>query len=107
MLPEHEAFAADLMRVLVPGGLVFVLDFLSGVDLEPLEVFFSEKEPEKWPRCRTIYEDFNDGIAEGRYRLHTQDSLLALWRGAGGRPVTYQTNLPASNTHFMCIAKTG
>ncbi len=106
-LGDHESIAREVIRTLAPGGLVFVLDFLSGVDLEPLDAYFSEQEPEKWPLCRQIYEDFNDGIAEGRYRLHTKESLLSLWRDAGGKPITYQTNMPASNTHFMCITNPG
>ena len=105
VLGNHESVAAEVMRVLSPDGLVFILDFLSAVDLAPLDEHFSSLEPEKWPLVRPVYEDFNDGIAEGRYRLHSKESLLSLWRGVGGKPVTYQTNMPHSNTHFMCTAK--
>lgn len=106
-LAEPHEVARLSLRALAPGGRVLVLDFTRPVELEPLDALFADREPDRWPLMRRVYEDFNEGIASGRYRLFDESRWSELWAGAGGRVVAYQSNEPASNTQFLCVAGPG
>ncbi|MEZ4332608.1 MAG: methyltransferase domain-containing protein [Myxococcota bacterium] len=104
-LADHDRVASDAVRALRPDGLVLLLDFTGPIDLDPLDEMFGRIEPDRWPLCRRVYEDFNHGLVTGRYRTFTAEEMADLWRAAGGKLRDYQSNRPASGTHFAAIGR--
>lgn len=104
-LPDPAKLAARAVDVLAPEGLVFLFDFTRAPDLEQLDAFYAELEPERWPLCRAIMVDFQEGIAEGRYRLYSQAELAAQWGAAGAELVAYESHEPDFPNQRACFAK--
>ena len=104
-LPEPARLAARSVEVLSPDGLILLFDFTRAPDLEELDAFYAELEPERWPLCRAIMVDFLEGIAERRYRLYSQAELAAQWRAAGAELVAYESHEPDFPNHRACFAR--
>jgi malonyl-CoA O-methyltransferase len=96
---------SDTVRALCPGGLVFIFDFTRQQDLEALDQKFGELEPESWPIARVAYEEFNEGVASGRYTLYSEEEMRALWSEAGAQVIGYECYEPEGPTHRFCVLK--
>jgi SAM-dependent methyltransferase len=104
-LRDPEQAAAATLRALRPGGLAFVFDFTSPQDLEAMDRFFNDAEPERWPIARVAYQEFNEGVASGRYSLFSEDQMRAIWAEAGAEVIDYDLHEPERLTHRFCILK--
>jgi ubiquinone/menaquinone biosynthesis C-methylase UbiE len=104
-LPEPEQVAARAMEILAPEGLVFLFDFTRTFDLDQLDAIYSEREPERWPHCRVAMVDFNEGVADERYRLYSEAEITAQWQAAGAELVAYESYEPHFSVHRMCFKK--
>jgi ubiquinone/menaquinone biosynthesis C-methylase UbiE len=104
-LPEPARLAARAVEALAPDGLAFLFDFTQAPDLEKLDAFYAELEPERWPLCRAVMVDFDEGIAEGRYRLYSQAEITAQWRDAGAELVAFESHEPDFPNQRMCFAR--
>jgi ubiquinone/menaquinone biosynthesis C-methylase UbiE len=104
-LPDPDELAARAVEVLAPDGLVFLFDFTQPPDLEKLDAFYRDLEPERWPLCRAVMVDFNEGIAEGRYRLYSRAEIADQWRAAGAQLVAYESHEPDFPNHRACFAR--
>jgi ubiquinone/menaquinone biosynthesis C-methylase UbiE len=104
-LRDPEQAAAATLRALRAGGLAFVFDFTSPQDLEAMDRFFNDAEPERWPIARVAYQEFNEGVASGRYSLFSEDQMRAIWAEAGAEVIDYDLHEPERLTHRFCILK--
>jgi ubiquinone/menaquinone biosynthesis C-methylase UbiE len=104
-LPEPDQLAARAVELLAPEGLVFLFDFTRPFDLDQLDAFYTEREPERWPQCRVAMIDFNEGVAENRYRLYSEAEITAQWQAAGAELVAYESHEPHFPLHRMCFEK--
>ena len=104
-LPEPDKLAARAVEVLAPDGLIFLFDFTQTPDLEKYDEFYKDLEPIRWPICREIMVDFDEGIADGRYRLYSEAEIAAQWRAAGAEVVAYESHEPTFQHHRVCFAK--
>lgn len=104
-LPEPDAVAARAMEVLAPQGLVFFFDFTQPIDVARQDAFYQDLEPERWPDCRVLTIDFEEGIREGRYRVYSEEELAAQWRAAGAEVVAYESHEPDYPLHRACFGK--
>jgi ubiquinone/menaquinone biosynthesis C-methylase UbiE len=104
-LADPAKVAARSVELLSPDGVVFFYDFTRVYDLAPLDEFYGELEPERWPVCRALTVDFLEGIAEGRYRVYAEAELTALWGSAGAELVAYETHEPDFPQHQACLAR--
>lgn len=104
-LPEPDKLAARAVEVLAPDGLIFLFYFTQTPDLEKYDEFYKDLEPIRWPICREIMVDFDEGITDGRYRLYSEAEIAAQWRAAGAEVVAYETHEPTFQHHRACFAK--
>ena len=104
-LPEPGQLAARAVEILAPEGLVFLFDFTQPFDLDRLDAFYGEREPTRWPQCRVAMVDFNEGVAEKRYRLYSEAEITAQWQAAGAELVVYESHEPDFPIHRMCFKK--
>lgn len=104
-LPEPDKLAARAIEVLAPDGLVFLFDFTRAPELGPMDEFYRDLEPVRWPDCRQMIVDFADGIAEGRYRAYSEAEIVAQWRAAGAELVAYESHEPQFPNYRVCFEK--
>ena len=90
-LPNPDELAARAVEVLAPGGMVFLFEFTREFDVARQDEFYGELEAERWPDCRVLTIDFNEGIAAGRYRIYTEGEITKQWQAGGAELVAYES----------------
>ena len=102
-LADPRKAAADLMRVLKPGGMVFIYDFEDRIDLESMGSDIAAQDPERWQVLCGVIEDFNEGVESGRYSLSTEQVVAEIWDGLGAEVLAFESHGPESPTARMSI----
>jgi SAM-dependent methyltransferase len=102
-LADPAKTAAELMRVVKPGGMVFIYDFEDLIDFDAMDDTARALDPERWEVLRSVNEEFNEGIQSGRYSLSTEEGVGDLWRGLGAEVLAYDSHGPAQPTGRACI----
>jgi hypothetical protein len=91
--------AENIVRGLRPHGTVFLFDLSGPYDIHLMDRQLAPLEPEKWPQFRGVMEQFNQGLADGRYTVFDQEGLEKLWAPLDMRLVAYKSYQPASNAY--------
>lgn len=102
-LADPRAAAAELARVIEPGGLVFIYDFEKPVDMEVMRPEILRQDAERGPVLCEVIDDFNAGIDAGRYSLATEAALGAHFGAVGGELVVFASLDPEAPTGRSCI----
>jgi ubiquinone/menaquinone biosynthesis C-methylase UbiE len=102
-LADPQRVAADLVRVLKPGAMVFIYDFEDLIDFEIMDASIEAQDPGRWKVLCSVMEDFNDGVKSGRYSLLTEQAANEIWRGVGAEVLAYESHAPVLPTGRACI----
>ena len=102
-LADPRKAAVDLMRVLKPGGMVFIYDFEDLIDFDTLDADIAARDPERWKVLCSVMEEFNEGVQSGRYSLSTEQAIDEIWRGVGAEVLAYESHGPGSPTCRACV----
>jgi ubiquinone/menaquinone biosynthesis C-methylase UbiE len=102
-LADPRATAAEIARVIEPGGLVCIYDFEKKVDMQVMRPEILGQDPERGPVLCDVIDDFNAGIDAGRYSLATEDALCEIFGAVGGELVVFESHDPEAPTGRSCI----
>jgi ubiquinone/menaquinone biosynthesis C-methylase UbiE len=102
-LADPRRAAAELVRVVKSGGMVFIYEFEDLIDFEAMDASIAEQDREKWEVLRSVSEEFNEGVRSGRYSLSTEQDVRDIWAGVGAEVRAFESHGPMSPTCRMCI----